>query len=285
MDSISKRRRNNYMGQNHPTNGIAWEQRARRYGFTVKKISVPASPHSIQELIEPFAKAITAHTKLIAFSHISNTSGIALPAKAICELARKKGILTLIDGAQSFGSKELNLPDIGCDFYTGSTHKWLMGPVENGILFVKQEHIGKIWPMVIGAGWKEERLTVDEKICMLGQRNDASVAAIPDIIEFHQAIGQATIEQRILQLTAYLRQQIQEKIPQATFVSPANPELSHAIVVLSIPGKQGPELYQKLYQNYGIACAPTGGLRISPHIYNALQDMDRIAQALTSLSA
>jgi len=89
--------------QNHPTNNIAWKNRAKRYGFIVKEITVPVNPQSTEDLIAPFAKAITSKTKLIGFSHISNVSGIALPAKAICQLAKEKKILTLLDGAQSFG--------------------------------------------------------------------------------------------------------------------------------------------------------------------------------------
>ena len=110
--------------QNHPTNGIAWENRSKRYGFSVKKVSVPLAPTPSEELLNSFTKAITSKTKLISFSHISNTSGIALPAKAICAVAKEKGILTLVDGAQSFGMMDLDLKELGCDFYTASTHKW-----------------------------------------------------------------------------------------------------------------------------------------------------------------
>ena len=125
--------------QNHPTNRIAWYQRAKRLGFTVKEIAVPVNPHSKNDLLSPFTNAITSRTRMIAFSHISNVSGIALPAEEICKSAREKGIMTLIDGAQAFGFLNLDLKSIGCDFYTGSTHKWLMGPMENGILYVHKD--------------------------------------------------------------------------------------------------------------------------------------------------
>jgi selenocysteine lyase/cysteine desulfurase len=90
---------------------------------------------------------------MITFSHISNVSGLALPAREICRMAKAKGILTLVDGAQSLGFMDLNLQNMGCDFYTSSTHKWLMGPMENGILYVSKAQMEKLWPNIIGAGW------------------------------------------------------------------------------------------------------------------------------------
>jgi isopenicillin-N epimerase len=120
--------------QNHPSNREAWMSQSKRLGFSVVKISVPAQPASVSELVEPFRKAITANTRLISFSHISNLSGLALPATEICQMAKAKGIMTLVDGAQSLGALPVNLHEMGCAFYTASTHKWLMGPFENGVL-------------------------------------------------------------------------------------------------------------------------------------------------------
>jgi isopenicillin-N epimerase len=269
--------------QNHPTNGIAWENRSKRYGFSVKKVSVPLAPRTSEDLLNSFAKAITGKTKLISFSHISNTSGIALPAKAICTLANEKGILTLVDGAQSFGMMDFDLKDIGCDFYTASTHKWLMGPLENGILYVNKEKIDRLWPTLVGAGWKPDKNTVDEKFATLGQRNETTTVALADILEFHFSIGRKNIEQRVMQLTAYLREKIQTKIPGVKFISPVRTELSAGILIVELPGKDSKEIHQKLYANHGIASAPSGGVRFSPHIYNTLADMDKIAAALTTL--
>jgi len=269
--------------QNHPSNGTAWEQRAKRYGFTVKKVSVPANPASLEDLVKPFTDAITPQTRLIGFSHISNTSGIALPAKLICHMASKNNILTLVDGAQSFGFIDLNLTDIGCDFYTGSTHKWLMGPLENGILYIKKESASQLWPNIISAGWKEGGPTVDEKYCMLGQRNETTVAGLAETINFHQTIGKSEIEKRVAELNTYLKTQIKLKLPAVTFVTPMSPAFSGGVTVIQIPGKKPAELSQKLYELHGIAAAPTGGIRMSPHIYNTMADIDKVVKALGEL--
>jgi isopenicillin-N epimerase len=271
--------------QNHPSNGIAWEHRARRDGFVVKRITVPAAPKSPGELLAAFEKAITPKTRVISFSHISNLSGIALPAKEICEMARTKKILTLVDGAQSLGIIDLNLKEMGCDFYTASTHKWLMGPLENGILYVNRENIPKLWPNVISAGSKDTATTVDEKLCILGQRNETTPFVLADILDFHNMIGKKAIEQRVRKLNSYLKEQIQSRLPQATFISPLAADMSAGIVIINFAGKQPQDIYQKLYESHGIACAATGGIRLSPHIYNTLEEMDHIVVALASLAA
>jgi len=271
--------------QNHPSAGYTFEQRAKRYGFTVKRLKLPVKPASQSELIDLFSKSITNKTRVLAFSHISNLSGIALPAKELCAVAKSKNVLSLVDGAQSFGLLELDLKDVGCDFYTASTHKWLMGPLENGILYVKQEHFDKIWPSVIGGGWKDGTATVDEKICVLGQRNDASPVALPAIIEFHNTIGKSNISKRVVQLNSYLKEQIRNKIPKAEFITPLSTDLSAGIVVVNLPGKEPGSIYQDLYTKYGSAGAKVGGVRLSPHVYNTLEDMDRIVDALKNLSA
>src|SRR5258708_24228169 len=127
--------------QNHPSNREAWMSQAKRTGFSVVKVSVPLQPTSINELVESFSKAITPNTRLISFSHISNLSGIALPATEICQMAKAKGIMTPVAGAQSLGAWNLNLHNMGCTFYTASTHKWLMGPFENGMIYVNKDFI------------------------------------------------------------------------------------------------------------------------------------------------
>jgi isopenicillin-N epimerase len=269
--------------QNHYSNREVWQSQAKRLGFTVIKVVLPANPKSIQELVDPFEKAITTKTKLITFSHISNLSGLALPAKEICGMANAKGIMTLIDGAQSLGMKNIHLHDLGCTFYSASTHKWLMGPFENGLLYIHKDYFTRIWPNIIGGGWKEAK-TVDENLCVLGQRNEASPAALPEILNFHNTVGRNNIEQRVVQLNTYLKAQLQKHIPQAVLVTPISPDYSGGIVIINLPGKEPQEVYNKLYSTYGIATAPSGGIRFSPHIYNTLADIDYAVNAVKELA-
>ena len=269
--------------QNHPSNREIWMSQAKRFGFTVIKVAVPANPKTKNDLVEPFEKAITSKTKLISFSHISNLSGIAMPAKEICMMANAKGIMTMVDGAQSLGMTNINLHELGCTFYTASTHKWLMGSFENGLLYIQKDSFNKVWPNIVGGGWKDSK-TVDENLCVLGQRNETSPAAIPEALGFYETIGRKKIEERVIELSTFLKTQIQSKIPQAQFVTPLSPELSGGIVIINLPNNEFHEVYDKLYSNYGIATAPSGGIRLSPHIYNTLKDVDVVVDALKEIS-
>ncbi len=269
--------------QNHPSNKEVWMSQSRRLGFSVKMVAVPANPSTVNELIDPFANAITPKTKLIAFSHISNVSGLALPAKAICQMAKSQGIMTLVDGAQSLGSMNINLHEMGCSFYSASTHKWLMGPFENGILYIQKEFFNSIWPAIIGGGWKAAT-TVDEQLCVLGQRNDPSPAALIETLKFHETVGRKNIEARVVQLSTYLKEQIKKRVPQATFITPMAPEFSGGIVIINLPGREIHALNDRFYNLHGIAAAPSGGIRFSPHVYNTLKDIDKVVKAIVALA-
>lgn len=271
--------------QNHPSNKEIWQKKALRTGIVIKMVSLPADVSSPKQILDAFASAYTSKTKIISFSQISNVSGIALPAKDLCEFATSRNVLSLVDGAQTLGFHEINVKDLGCDFYTASTHKWLMGPLENGVLYVRKEHIGKVWPNIIGGGWHDNTTTVDDKICFLGQRNDATTAALPEIIQFHETIGRKNINDRVVQLNTYLKDQIRKRLPNATFITPLSPEISGGIVIISFPNKDPKLLAQKLYDDYGIAAASTGALRLSPHIYNSIEDLDKIIGALVKITA
>jgi selenocysteine lyase/cysteine desulfurase len=133
----------------------------------------------------------------------------------------------------------------------------------------------------MGAGWKADATTVDEKLCTLGQRDDTSTIALPDAIAFQHRIGRRTLFERVLQLNQHLRKAIIARIPQAELISPASDLFSSVITIVSLPGKSVSDLYQSLYAKHGIACAATGGLRFSPHVYNTLGEMDLIAEAVS----
>ena len=270
--------------QNHPTNNVAWINRAVRFGFTVKAVSTPAQPTGSEDLISPFVEAMTSRTRVLAFSHLSNVTGILIPAKELCNIARDRGILTLVDGAQAFGAIDLDLQDLGCDFYTASTHKWLMGPMENGLLYVKVENIARLWPDSISPGWSTEKSTADEKFCSLGQRNETTAATLPDILEFHQTIGKKKIQNRIRDLHNRLKEGLKDQLSKVEFITPLDPALSGGVTIFNIPGKDHMEIYQGLYDQFGIAGAPVGGVRLCPTIHNTLEDMDTIVDAVVALT-
>ncbi len=274
--------------QNHPTNNVAWDVRAERCGFTVKRVATPPLPQTGDELIEPFLSAMTESTRMIAFSHFSNASGVALPAKRLCSLARQRGVLTLIDGAQSFGAVRLHLHDMGCDFFTGSAHKWFVGPKEAGLLYVRRERAADLWPNDVGVGWEGAKDAGARKFETLGQRDDAAVVSMGTTVDFHTSIGIDRIEARVRQLSARLKQGLRDRIPGVSFHTPLGRELSAGVVVFDPGVADAGAAFARLYEEHGVAGAPRGGefsgIRLCPHIYNTAEEVDRAVEAVAKLT-
>ena len=271
--------------QNHPSNNVAWDVRAQRRGFTVKRVATPAAPQSPDDLIAPFAEAMTANTRVVSFSHVSNVSGVGLSARTLCTMARERGIFTLIDGAQTFGVHQVNLHEIGCDFYTGSAHKWFLGPKEGGLLYVRRESVDELWPSVVGVGWERASEQGARKFGTMGQRDDAMLAAVGKTVAFLETIGNARIEARVRALAAALKTRVREQLPQAEFVTPLDPELSGGVVIFNLPEVDFQAAFASLYEEHHLGCAVMGGnLRLCPHIYNTMDEVERVVEVVKGLA-
>ncbi len=269
--------------QNHPTNNIAWDVRAKRYGYSVRRVSTPVD----EDLVEPFLSAMTGNTRVLAFSHVSNISGIGVPAKQLCTLARERGIMTLVDGAQTFGVLQVDLHDMGCDFYTGSSHKWLLGPKEAGILYVRSEMIDSLWPSDVGVGWAGALENGAQKFENLGQRDDAAVAAMGTAVTFHHTIGPDRVEQRVRSLAASIKAGLRDRVPRVRFHTPMPAEQSAGVVVFTVPGTDPRDLFSRMYAEHDVAGAAMGGafagVRLSPHVYNTMEDVNRVLEVVASM--
>jgi len=274
--------------QNHPTNNVSWDVRADRYGFKVIRVSTPPNPTTDEELLQSFSQALSSNTRVLAFSHVSNISGVAAPAKMLCQLAHERGIFTLVDGAQTFGALSLNLHNMGCDAFSGSSHKWFVGPKEAGILYVRRERIPEIWPSDVGVGWESALENGAQKFENLGQRDDAAVAAMGTTVEFHETIGFDRVEGRVRELAAAIKHGLTERVPGVSFHTPLEPDLSAGVVVFRPPKTDARELFNTLYSDHDMAGASMGGdftgVRLSPHIYNTLAEVDRIVEAVAEIA-
>ena len=269
--------------QNHPTNNVAWEVRAARFGIVVKRVSVPSNPASIDALIDPFAAALTDRTRVLSLTHVSNVSGIRLPVRELSEVAHRRGIHVHVDGAQSWGALDVDLRQLGCDSYAASAHKWFMGPKEAGLLYVREDRIGEIWPNIVAPGWgsdAEPDVRGARKFESLGQRDDACLAAVGTGAEFHAAIGAAEVEGRVHHLATVLKEGMAEL--GMTLVTPMDPDLSGGVCIIEVPGDRRAAL-DALYEEHGIAGAGTGGLRLCPHVYNTMAHVERAVQGIRAL--
>jgi selenocysteine lyase/cysteine desulfurase len=271
--------------QNHPTNSTAWDVRAERYGYAVTRVSTPAQPTSKQELLDPFLAAMTSRTRVVSFSHASNTSGVMLPASELVEAAHSRGAMAMVDGAQSFGCLEVDLHDMGCDFYTGSAHKWFMGPKEAGVLYVRSELQADLWPTHVGIGWSSAVEGGARKFENLGQRDDAAVSAVGTTVDFHETIGTERVEARVRELAAALKNGVADRLPGTAFNSPRDPALSAGVVIFVPPDFDARAALSTLYNEHCIAGAGMGGgIRLCPHIYTTLADIEMVVDTVASLA-
>jgi len=267
---------------NHPSNLNAWRTKAQRFGFTVVTVpTVPAHPGAAG-YVELFAKAFTPRTKLVAVTHVSSNSGDMLPVADICAAARARGVLSLVDGAQAFGVLDLDLSIIKPDFYTGSMHKWPCGPKEKGLLFINRAVQDRVHPSVIGVYGGQ--VGISRTFETHGQRDDASIAALTEALKFQGSIGRAVLERRSRQLARALMDGLRALEGVKLWTDP-DPARSAAIVIFQ-PGtldvrRLGTALTEK---DRIIVTTRTGqqwpGLRMAPHFYNTMEDIDRTVAAI-----
>jgi len=274
--------------QNHASNDDSWKVRAKREGFVVKTLPIPVPVPSRDALISQIEKAITPRTKVIAITHVSSFAGMMFPAREITELARRHGIWLHLDGAQSFAALNVNLKDIGCDSYSASTHKWLMGPLEAGILFVRAERIPQVWPSVVTVGWSDQ-IKGARKLEVYGQRDDPRLVAIESAVDFLTLIGIDKVEARMRMLAGHLQDRLAQ-IPTVRMKTNREPELSAGVVKFELSNMPIQGAYDTLWERNRISIAMTTagesrGLRFSPHIYNSREEIDRAVAAIQALSS
>ncbi len=263
-----------------------WDQRVARDGITLTKISFPVPPPSQQDLVTRFERAITPRTKVLHFCHITNLTGHIFPVRAICDMARARGITTIVDGAHAFGHFPFALRDLNCDYYGTSLHKWLLAPIGTGFLYVRPDRIASTWPLQPAAASRKDNIRKFEEI---GTHPAANHNAIAEALVFHQGIG---IERRYARML-YLRTRWIDQVtrePRIRIHTSLRPGESGAIGTVEIAGMKTPEVTSKLWEKWRIVATPIvhaeyTGARITPNVYTTLQEVDTFAEAVRSLAS
>jgi selenocysteine lyase/cysteine desulfurase len=189
--------------QEHPGGEHPWNLRAKRYGIMVRKITLPKPVPNAAAVLNLFNDAITPRTKVIFFSHITTVTGVVLPAKDICALARAKGILSAVDGAHVPGMMKLDVHDLGCDMYSASPHKWLQATKGTGFLYVREAVIDRVWNTIATEGWDDTKIRA-ERFQRIGSSNVPTLCGLRAAIELANQIGMERIEKRHRQNGNYI---------------------------------------------------------------------------------
>jgi len=267
---------------NHPSNLDAWKIKAKRFGYTVKVVD-QVNPHPGAEYyVDAFTRQMTDRTKVLGFTHLTSTVGDVFPAKELCARARERGVLTLVDGAQSLGLMEVDLADMQPDFYASSGHKWACGPKEVGVLYVGKSVQSRIWPSIVSAYPGATGLS--KTFESFGQRDEPAIMAFGEALRFQSRLGRAAIHARSRELGQALVEGL-GRIDSVKLWTHPDPARSSAIVSFRPGSLDVAKLSAALYEKDRIAGAPRmgadrGGLRFSPHFYNTHAEVDRAVAAI-----
>ena len=257
---------------------------ARRHGIVNKVVSVPGDPKTDDEIVRTYAAAITPRTRLLMVSHIINVTGHILPVRKIADMAHARGVDVLVDGAHAFAHFDFKIPDLGCDYYAASLHKWLGCPLGTGILFVRREKIPALWP--IYGDW---RMTDDTDIMKLNHTGTHPVhtdLAIDHAIAFHNAIGIQRKEARLRYLQTYWTSKVRT-LPNVVMYTPSDPARTCAIATVGVKGVAPADLAKTLLDTYKIwtnavdsDAAGVHGVRVTPHVFILPRELEMLVKAI-----
>ena len=270
--------------QEHPGGEHPWNLRAKRYGIAVKKITLPKPMPNAAAALNLINDAITPRTRVLFFSHITTATGVVLPTKALCALARSKGILSAVDGAHVIGMMALNVRDLGCDMYTSSPHKWLMAPKGTGFLYVRDEVIDRLWNTIVTAGWDDPKLRA-ERFQRIGSSNVPSLWGMRAAVKMANDIGLERIERRHRKMADYIHGEMVKRGAES-WTSP-DPALRCAIASVNVPPIQILEIETWMWQNKKIRIRGGGPskIRLSTPYYLLRKDVDRYLAAFDEYRA
>lgn len=270
--------------QDYPNMINAWKQREKRDGIVLKWISFDFPIEDKALMVKKFEEAFTEKTKIVHVTHMINWCGQLLPAKEIAQAAHRRGIEVLLDAAHTFAHIDYKIPDLECDYFGTSLHKWLCAPFGSGMLYVKKEKIKNLYPLLAAPDPDVDDI---RKFEHLGTRSFAIEQAIGQAIDFHNMIGSARKQKRLHYLKNYWTEQVKE-LPGVSFQTSMLPEFSGAICLFSIAGKTPEEIGNTLMDKYKIHTVPIiwenlSGVRVTPNVYTVTKDLDRLVVAIKEI--
>ena len=305
--------KNTTEGLNHVMNGIAWQDgdeivtcslehgsvlvpshfQSLRHGVNVKVLTLETDePRG--SILDKIQAALTPRTRLIFLSHIEYSSGLRMPAKEIRQMIDGRGIMLLLDGAQTAGHIAWDMKDLDCDFYSIPGQKWLLGPEGVGALYIRRDMIPQVNPSQVAGRatvsdhdpYRIQPVTDTMDKFLMTSTSAALQAGMLGGIRFVQDVGMDEIESRNLDLATSLKQTLAE-VPGVTVQSPMGREDSSGLVSFSIDDLEPPEAVNRLWERHKIVCrqvAFPSCVRVSLHFFNTQEEVDQIADAVGHLA-
>ncbi|MFK7807687.1 MAG: aminotransferase class V-fold PLP-dependent enzyme [Saprospiraceae bacterium] len=270
--------------QDYPNMMNAWKQREKRDGIVLKWVDFDVPDMEDKKIVEQYNNALTNKTKVVHITHIISWTGQILPVREIANIAKAKNIEVLVDGAQSFAHLVFNIPDLNCDYYGTSLHKWLCAPFGTGMLYVRKSKIKTLYPLFAAPDPEEDDI---RKFEHLGTRSFAIEQAIGQAIIFHEYIGGERKLARLNYLRKYWVEQI-KNLPKVQIITPQQEGRSAALCLFSVKGSTPQELGDFLHKDpYRIHTTVVNqeqykGVRISPNVYTLTRDLDRLVSAISA---
>ena len=271
--------------QDYPNMINAWKQRAQRNGIVYKQISFDFPIEDDDAIVNAYEKAITNKTKIIHVTHVINWVGQIMPVQKLARMAHAKGIEILCDSAHGFGLLDYKIPDLECDYWGTSLHKFLSAPIGSGMMWIKKEKIEKIWPLLCNDNPHSSDIRKFETI---GTRSFPIEQGIGEAVNFHNAIGSKRKEERIRFLKNYWAEKVKD-VPRVKLHTSLQSKYSCAICGVSIDGMDPVEFDAQLFNKYkihtvGIKWENVSCVRVTPHVYTRLDDLDKLVNAITEVA-
>jgi selenocysteine lyase/cysteine desulfurase len=258
----------------------------KRYGVVNKMVSIPNHPKNDEEIVQLYENAIGPKTKLLMICHMINITGQVLPVRKICDMAHKKGVKVMVDGAHAFAHLVFKIPDLNCDYYGCSLHKWLSVPLGAGLLYVKKENIAGIWPLLAESDRKDDDISRLNHTGTIPVHTDLAIA---NAIDFYNKLGAERKMERLRFLQNYWTSKVRT-LPKIMLNTPADSQRACAIANVGVKGLTPSALADKLLTVYGIYTVAINtktvqGVRVTPNVYTATYELDALVKALKELAA
>lgn len=259
------------------------QERARR-GMVCVELKLPLHPAGDDEIVGLYEGAITARTKVVLVTHLNNITGQILPVRKIADMAHARGVPVIVDSAHAFAHLNFRVPDLGGDFLGASLHKWLCAPVGAGLLHIRKERIGSVWPLLGDTTFEKDDI---RKLDRRGTRPMWNVLAISDAIRFHRMIGAARKEARLRWLQQYWTSRVRDI--RTVTVNTAGGARACAIAHMSVQGLTPQELSARLWDDHRVYVQTVNhvsarGIRVTPHLYTTPAELDRFVAAIRAIA-